>query len=659
MNSPSGGTLTRKNDRTRLEVVEPGASTMIAKPVSQRIARGNTLALVVAFMVVLGFILLFSIGYVRLLGSNQEQRTAIEGAALAAAKDISRIVIDTPECGYVGLSDAAPVGKNTIANDNYFVQVRSINTLIGTARTNLIIATLLGDTCLQDLAREDLKNAKKVKTDLYTALDAAIKPGGSGKDLDGNVIFPYQDAEDAYKANVVRMTGGASSYVSGSLRLTLGCVQDPIQTNIPVPVPTASAPVPSSQQQNNCYLSNMNVIYNGEDFVFAPTGNNISLVEPSKFVASVAGLPYQMPFVVRAEADHRVSDNNAPAGRVIHAIACAAPANNVDRRPAAGALVLSFPDGHLPEIQKPEDLYKDATLTKEEPDDILTSFPGDFPSDPLAGMTKTTIPGLSSKPTMADVWRACLHDWFRQIGPTINVQAAVIMQTTPLSAPPAPTVTWKGKDPLGNIVTVGTVPGGCEHKYTWNPSTGVINCTTKTITPYPYSVVGEAQVYAELVDHGIKSSMPELKLLGPIPFGSKKIDEVKLTKDWDVYIRDYVRSAGVTAGIATNKHKGGPRAMLDKPRYLDANDFVTGGYGCKPKGAPPLISEMTDFAQSTVPPVPYASYSSGPAGGQMRPSYLNNGVAVEIRFRRQVELKGSAVSSFIGIDKGYVGEMLP
>jgi len=63
-----------------------------------------TLALVLA----LGF---FGLNYARLLGSNQEQRTCIQSAAMAAANDLSRIVITDPNFGVIGISDCAPISS--------------------------------------------------------------------------------------------------------------------------------------------------------------------------------------------------------------------------------------------------------------------------------------------------------------------------------------------------------------------------------------------------------------------------------------------------------------------------------------------------------------------------------------------------------------------
>src|ERR1700728_4793060 len=78
--------------------------------------RGNMIAFIAA--VTLGLvlaILFFALKYTRMLGSNQEQRTAIEGAALQVANDISRIVYEDPNFGIIALSDFAPIGANTLA----------------------------------------------------------------------------------------------------------------------------------------------------------------------------------------------------------------------------------------------------------------------------------------------------------------------------------------------------------------------------------------------------------------------------------------------------------------------------------------------------------------------------------------------------------------
>ncbi|MBX9696122.1 MAG: hypothetical protein K2Z81_27285, partial [Cyanobacteria bacterium] len=173
---------------------------------------GSMIALAIAVLFIVLAISLFALGYVRLFGSSAEHKTAIEAAALAAARDLSKIVVETDEFGFVGLSDSAPVGTSTSAGDNYYTQVHSINSLIGTARLDLVIAdaTHVNVPEWRTLAQQDLDNAVQIwNTKLKPALNAAIAPSGQGVDRDGHTITPYISAEDAYKNNQIRMTGSS------------------------------------------------------------------------------------------------------------------------------------------------------------------------------------------------------------------------------------------------------------------------------------------------------------------------------------------------------------------------------------------------------------------------------------------------------------------
>ena len=164
------------------------------------------LILITAFVVICLALLFFALGYVRLVGSSSEQKTAIEAAAIAAARDISTIVIDTPDFGYVGLSDSAPIGSATSAGDDYYLPVHSINTLIGTARIDYIIASQPGLDVPEwrELAKVDLDKAKAAAQLLTDKIKDAIKPGGVEKNKNGDDVRPYDSAVQAYQQNLMR-----------------------------------------------------------------------------------------------------------------------------------------------------------------------------------------------------------------------------------------------------------------------------------------------------------------------------------------------------------------------------------------------------------------------------------------------------------------------
>ncbi|MBK9140932.1 MAG: hypothetical protein IPM23_00445 [Candidatus Melainabacteria bacterium] len=403
--------------------------------------RGNMLILITAVIVgIIVAMLLFGLGYMRLIGSNSEQRTAIEAAALAAARDCSRIVVPTATCGWVSLSDYVPNGTATNAPDGFPLPVRSINSLIGTARLDLIIADKLNQDIMRNLARIDMQDALQAKDELVTALNDALTPSGMGQDKDGNVIRPYQSALAAYQSNQIRMTGGSTSsaYVAGSLQLSLGSLTSGTATAIPIPQPTAQAPVAANHKIGNFYKSYVNIPYTADgvttDFVFGGIGDSIKIVDHKKWTTNVPGIPYQIPTIIRAEADQSLASPTDPSDRRVKVVACAQPATVHDPLPAPGALSVSLPDGPVPELTDPGDLYQEAELNNggADPADLLTADIGDYPSDAGSKMVELSWPEDSSDSThpTADVWRVALHDWIRRAGTKANISSVISMQST-------------------------------------------------------------------------------------------------------------------------------------------------------------------------------------------------------------------------------------
>jgi hypothetical protein len=229
----------------------------------QRRRRGASLVLVIAIFVGLALIvLLFCLGFTGLIGSYHEQRSAVEASALAAAKDLSAIVIDDPNFGLIGLSDSPPIGTATAAGDGYDTSVTGINTLFGTIRLDLIIADTMQDPLMTQLALADYKNALVAQASLGTALNAAVALNGTGKDANGNVLNPTVDAVNAYNSNNVHLAiGQASTLVPGSLRLSLGYV-DELASRTPLPQPQSAAALSSSNQEaQGFYAANILVDY--------------------------------------------------------------------------------------------------------------------------------------------------------------------------------------------------------------------------------------------------------------------------------------------------------------------------------------------------------------------------------------------------------------
>lgn len=630
-------------------------------------------AVTIAIVAILAF---FSLSYVRLLGSNSEQRNAIEAAALAAARDLSMIAIDTPDYGWISLSDSAPTGSSTTAGDAYNIPVRGINTILGTLRLDYLIADQLGDANLKTIIKADITRAKAAQALLGTELAKSLASGYTAKDINGIDVNVYADAEAAYKSNQIRMTG-SSNYIANSLKLSLGAITNGGVTNTPLPNPRGMADVPAAKAQNDMYLSYVNVPTDGVDFVFAGVGDSIKLIDPKQWTAIVAGLPYQVSTVVKAEADQHVNDTQNPNGYNIHAVACAQPANVADPKPAPGALSFSFPDGIPPEITNPATMLTNVQLNTGNNCSFQSSKNGDYPiGKPTTQIVDIDWPHLSLAQSTGNVFRVSLVDWWKRAGTKLNVSSAVNMfDPTFTFTQPASDVMWKThSSPTSTTVyELGMIPAGNIHIYRIDPSTGQVSYQTKPLTPINYSVASEDQMYSENTD-ALTSAVAKDKVVGPFEFPDTGyiLDTVTLKKKFDVYVRDQVYQPGSTKG---GKHAGEPMdwlpaAVSQVPSNLRLGQDLGGaGLGAWPKppnpnkknpGLPPAITNQSDFAEtSNFSSTRYYQYSQGPGSGanpKMRPTYQKNGMAVDIRFRRQVNTGTLAKS--LGYDTGYVGEKL-
>jgi hypothetical protein len=552
-----------------------------------RSRRGSMLVLIVATMGLVIALIFFGLNYVRLLGSNAEQKKAIESAALAAASDLAGLVVNTDDFGFVCLSDASPTGTNTSAPDQLSMPVHSINSIIGTARLDLIIADQLNDNTMRQFAVLDATNAKKAAKTLSDALNAAIQPGGKVVDKDGKWLYPYIDAENAYKANDIRMTG-ASSYVANSMKLTLGTITGGIATNTPVPQPTASSPVAANQQVDGFYRSDMDIKYLTTDFVFASVGKYSSLADPKLFVAGGdQNLPYCVPAVVKAEANQYIA--TTMNGDQVHAEACGVPSSLYDPLPAPGSLSLSFPDGPVPEIKTFADILNNGQLNDvTKPASLLTPINGDFPWDPGSMMSPMQWPlNNAASPPIGVVWRGAFYDWIRRGGCKAQIDQVVAIPNAPLAAPNPATVIFAPITTAGGSTgtALGPVPAGIIHVFKFDPS-GAVLYKSAPLKPYPYSISSNKQMYAETLNAITNSTVPKFSLTPPLLPDVKGVKNVPgqldFTNTWDVYIRDEVRQPGINLG---GKHGGEP---------MD-NSQVTMDFGevLHPNRRPPVTVQTT------------------------------------------------------------------
>ncbi|MBX3137164.1 hypothetical protein KF707_13060 [Candidatus Obscuribacterales bacterium] len=625
---------------------------------------GNMLVLMIAFTATIVLALLFfALGFVRLTGTQFEQKTAIEAAALAAARDMSNIVITNNDFGYVGLSDSAPVGAGTQAGDSYYTQVHGLNTLVGTTLLDYIIADELGVDEMKRLAQVDWQHVKTAGDQLQAELTRCTAAGQTAFDKDGLVLNPYKAAEDAYRANQVRMTG-KSNYKAGSMVLNLGTI-DGMVTNIKTPAGWTNS-FNSGATKGGYYVAYKPVNFDGHTWVFAGVGDAMRLVDPSKFRNAATGVPWQVKTIVRAEAVQQLNDDGIVANT--KSVACAQPASVFDPKPAPGALVVSFPDGppNGPcTMAKVFDLYSSCLSDGDDDSDVYMAKNGDYPVDATSSIVPDPNWPIPSDPgrQAANADKIAVYDWLKRAGTKADVASVVGMHSWPFNPASPATVNW----PPGGAAGAKPIPNGVAHIYRFNPN-GTVNYQSKNCLPAPFYIVSDQQMLVEsfeAISQGANSTLQ----VKPIDLGPPIMDsdgEVNLTTKFDLYIRDYARRPGTLKG---GQHSGEP---MDDPLVsykkeapkvaiqltkdgtgIGTNTQVRfGGIGAKPKGpgsgdgqgSLPLILPQEDFAfywtgstmQLLRDPSVYKSYTPGSG---LRPTYRTNGVVCDIRMRRQVQVR--------------------
>ncbi len=532
-------------------------------------------------------LIIFCYNYVRLFAAQGQTKNAIDAAALTAAADLSRIAVNTDEYGYIALSDVAPTGPVTVATDQYYLPVRSINSIIGTCRLDNQLAIQMKDPVLSQLAQYDRTQAQSAIAKLETALAASLKPGGSATDIFNQPVTPYADAEAAYQANDLR---SGQTYVPGSLVLTLGALTKPIPTNVNIPQPTTMSGLQTSQYQNNCYLSDTQVPfgngggqYGTQNVVFAPVAQTTRLVDPKTFVAQLNGVPsaQQMLAAVKAVANEKVVDSQNPQGNTVVVASCAVPANNVDPRPAPGALSISFPDGPVPDWKTPNDMLNDPQLAAN-PTDLQHATGGDYPTDNGSSMDGTSF-WIAQQPSEANIARVCIYDWVRRAGTKANLKSITDILATNFHSPNPTNKDWWTYTAASPNTAVNVsaqaqgspqIPQGIIHIYKFNAD-GSVAYTSKNTTPWPYAVLSENQMFGESLGGFNSATISQPVFVFPNvvtlhsqqhyqhlgqnhtddPAGTENVSSVTFTSFFDGYFRDEVRQPGTKLG---GKHGGEP-----------------------------------------------------------------------------------------------------
>jgi hypothetical protein len=535
--------------------------------------RGNVLVLAIAiFIGIVLAISLFSMSFTRMMGSHQEHKTAIEAAALACADDLSRIVIEDPNFGFIGLSDAPPTQAGTIAGDGYFTSVQSINTLMARIRLDMIIADKLQNATMSNLLVNEYQLARQTANRLASTVAGAILPGGWANAADGSVVRPYDDAQLAYLSNSIRMNGGSRHLKAGSFKITLGMATG-LTTNTPIPAPTSAANLNNStMQENGEYLPFIDVPYNNHDFVFSGGDDVNTLVDLKTFSTDASQLPYAVLNVVKCEADEVVDYKDQEAkteSATMHIAACAQPASVLDPLPNESALAIRFSPGTFAEFARPGDLLVNPGIQYSPTDGVVSPTSGDYPQNPVAPIV--LVDATTVHPPFGQVVNLAIYDWIRNQRLNINISSLLNFFNSPYDT---------------------SIPANVAQVHYFRGSAGgTIVETAQTDDPTLALPVSQNQYYA---------------VSGGILFGTNNSVISNTSTMYDIYVRDFVYKLGRTNG---GLHAGSAFGIL--------------GQTVGPSAAPLPVSES---------PTRYAVFPTGAMGGAVRPTYVKMGTAVEIKF---------------------------
>lgn len=350
-----------------------------------RSRNGNVLIIII---ITICFILLPLLIVVSQLGFFQIDRdrtqNIVDAAGLIAANDLSRIVLNDENFGYVSLSNYPPVGKGTLADDGEPLPVTGINTLIGTIRQNAIIARELGNETMEHLSEADRVNAQKTIKNLNAAIKEALsgERGTKFTDIQGEVVNPIVDAANFLNANLPK------NVQIQSLTLKSGWLESGATTNIPIPQPDLYALLAPDQIRGGNYKPFINVPVDGKAFTFAGLGSSSTLVSAKEFrdtddkhINSIMRI--ECVLVRDNKVDNSLSGPVRPPEH-ISCVACCQPHSAADVGPK-GVMTLRFTGGPIPGMQSWSDLLKREGFQDKK----ITTYDvvsGDYPLDSAARM---------------------------------------------------------------------------------------------------------------------------------------------------------------------------------------------------------------------------------------------------------------------------------
>ena len=382
--------------------------------------RGNMLVLIIcisAAIFIPSFLLITHFGF--LVSASGRAQNVVEAAGLVAAKDISRIVINDPDFGYVSLSNRTQGGKATKAADGEPLPVYSINTLIGTLRQNAIVADELKNDALNSMVDQDFATLQKTANRLKNNLNDSLSEMSERQcfDSDGEPIDPVEDVKKFLAENL------PENMKVESVHLSLGWLQGGSESNIEVPKPEARAQVSEEHIQSGQYEAFTPLPVGKRAFSFAGLGSQAHMVSSKKFQADD---DKHVSSIIKIECVMSAKDQ---PDTKFNYVACCQPSSQPDNG-TRGAMTVRVSGVPVPGLSSWHEFLSSGNFH----DNGVTTFNvvgGDFPLDKKAQVRQEESTPNSNTPQQ---FAEHLYYWLRNGRGRATTDAILTMLNEPFDS---------------------------------------------------------------------------------------------------------------------------------------------------------------------------------------------------------------------------------
>ena len=380
-----------------------------------RRAVGSIILLMIASAAFSTFVGLAAVNYISLIRCKNLLQSAADAGALMAASDLSQIVVEDPTRGYVALTDHPAADNDLKAADGEPLPVLSINTLMATARLDLIVSSKLGLAQMSEFAKNDARVTLMAAKKLSNTFREAIKQdnGSMGAhDVHGKPVNVLQDIRKSVEVNL----RNSSLIQLEHIDTQIGAYSSACTTTA-IPQPLASSTVPPELQQRGNYRAFVNVPYGGEEFRFLAVSDSAKLIRVDELQSTKDGLASLVQVRVSCSIKPLVPGFGFQPWSM-SAEATAVPSAVPDKSPS-GDLLINIANRDV--ANSLLDLLLASSLGSGN-SRIQVAQGGDFPSDASASLNNLAS-GLYVP--QADPLSLGIYCWIRNLGPRVRIDSLV------------------------------------------------------------------------------------------------------------------------------------------------------------------------------------------------------------------------------------------